>query len=304
MRSASHRVIEQALLSDDELHELQRAALVNTENPFLIQQDVQQQLLGERTSSYAGNGYEFAEHRRYVAGDDMRFINWRSLARTGKLYRKVFHEERRPQCYFIVDRRAPMRFGTRHQLKVTCAVRQAIALLYQARQQQLVTACVVMEDQANWLKPAQGDTNLHTIIQQLNSPCPPVAFSQPQVPLDAVLNELAVRLSPGCIIYILSDFHDLQSASSGSLYHLAQQHKLVSLHIMDPIEQDLPAASHFQLHDEYLGTVIDINTGDKLLRRQFAQAMQQRQQQIEQQLKQTGAEYHMLLTDEHGGRHG
>jgi len=303
-RPHSTRAIYQPLLNDVELQQLQQAALATGDNPFLIDSDVQQLLLGERTSSFAGSGYEFAEHRRYVAGDDVRFIDWRVMARTGKLYRKVFHEERRPQCYLIVDRRAAMRFGTRTQLKVTRAVRQAIRLLYQARQQQLVTGCVILEDQADWIKPGQGATNLHSMIQQLNSPCPPLPLSQAQVALDTVLSELAVRLTAGCIIYIISDFHDLQAASSATLYHLAQQHSLRAQHIIDPVEQKLPAASQYQLLDERSGKLINIDAGNPLLSRQFEQAMHKKHNHIEQWIKQAGGQYQTLSTDGPGDPHG
>lgn len=303
-RLRSPGVIYQPLLNNSELQELQQAALAASDNPFLIDGDVQQQLLGERTSSFAGSGYEFAEHRRYVAGDDVRSINWRAMARTGKLYRKVFHEERRPQFYLLVDRRAPMRFGTRGQLKVTRAVRQAIQLLYQARQQQLVTGCVILEDKAIWIKPGQGATDLHMCIQQLNSPCPPQPLSQQQAPLDSVLSELVVRLAPGCIIFILSDFHDLQANSSATLYHLAQQHQLHTLHIIDPIEQKLPAASHYQLHDEVSDKIIDIHAGNQPLKQQFEQAMRKKQKYIEQLITQAGGQYRILFTNDQGESHG
>lgn len=298
---ARHRptaLVDQPLLNDHELQQLQQSALVATDNPFLIQRDVQQQRLGERTSSFAGSGYEFAEHRRYVAGDDMRFINWRAMARTGKLYRKVFHEERRPQLYLLVDRRAAMRFGTRTQLKVTAAVRQAIHLLHQARQQQLLIGAVILEQQAHWLRPSQGGTELHSLIQQLNRPCPPLPMMQAEASLPAVLNELAVRLAPGCIIYLLSDLHDLDATCAGTLYHLAQQHRLHARQILDPAELSMPAAGSYQLVDEQTTATLTIGRDDHALRQQFATAMHQQQQVRQDLLQHSGADYRLCMSDE------
>lgn len=287
---------DRPLFNEIELQLLHRHALMAQDNPFLIHTDVQHPLLGERTSSFSGNGYEFAEHRRYVAGDDMRFIDWRVLARTGKLYRKVFHEERRPQLVLVVDRRAAMRFGTRNQLKVSSAVGQAIRLAYQARQQNILTGGVILEDSANWIQASQSAMGIGNIIQHLNRPCPPLPMAQPRFSMASILNELAVRLTPGCIIYLLSDFHDLDTSSSSSLFHLAQQHRLYARHILDPAELQLPASGQLTLYDDQSGQAITIDTGDTALARRFAHDMQQKRLTVGELLQGAGAEYQLHMS--------
>ena len=295
-------VVDRPLLNELELHILQQHALSLHDKPFVMHKDVQHQLLGERTSSFSGSGYEFAEHRRYVSGDDMRFIDWRVMARTGKLYRKVFNEERRPQVYLLVDRRAPMRFGTHTQLKVSCAVRQAIRLLHQARQQQLLTGCVILEREAIWLRPSQSRLEGHNVIQQLNQPCPPRAFNEPGVTLNAVLSELAVRISPGCIIYLLSDFHDLDDSSRASLYHLAQQHQLNAIQFLDPLELELPDTNNLPLYDEQSQQLISIAPTDNTLRKAFHSTALAKQQQVQTLIEASGGRYRLIMTD--GDAHG
>ncbi|MDH5446606.1 MAG: DUF58 domain-containing protein [Gammaproteobacteria bacterium] len=299
--SVRHRghasIVHQPLLNDIEIQQLQRQALSSINNPFAMNLDVQHQLLGERTSSYSGSGYEFAEHRRYANGDDMRFIDWRVMARTGKLYRKVFHEERRPQVYLVVDRRSPMRFATRTQLKVTCAIKQAIQLLYQARQQQLLSGSVILEETATWTQASQSNTHLHNLIQQLNGPCPPNTGNK-QAELINVLNELAVRLTPGCIIYLISDFHDLDESASSVLYHLSKQHRLHALHVLDPAELALPSQGRFVLYDDNTKQNINIDSNDANLTKQFATDMQQRRLEVEKTIRNTGGDYRLLMTDE------
>lgn len=301
-RSAQGHEFDQPLFNDIELQLLQRHALSSHDNPFLMHTDVQQTLLGERNSSFAGSGYEFAEHRRYVAGDDPRFIDWRVMARTGKLYRKVFHEERRPQLMLVVDRRGPMRFGTHTQLKVSMAVGQAIRLAYQARQQNMLTGCVNLEHNANWLQASQSAMGVHNIIQQLNRPCPPLSMTDTDYSLGSVLHELTVRLMPGCIIYLISDFHDLVEADSSALYHLAQQHQLYARHILDPAELELPTVGQLTLFDDQTGQTISIDTGDTSVAKQFAHDMQHKRQTVASLLQNSGAEYQLRMTgdDSHG----
>ena len=94
--STDHALIHKPLLNSQDLLTLHASASAGI-NPLSSEQEVATLLIGERSSSYAGSGYEFAENQLYVAGDDSRFINWRMLAKTGKLYRKKFVEERRPE---------------------------------------------------------------------------------------------------------------------------------------------------------------------------------------------------------------
>ena len=294
---ATERAVDRPLLNDLELQLLQQHALTQHDNPFVMYRDVQQPLLGERTSSFAGSGYEFAEHRRYANGDDIRFIDWRVMARTGKLYRKVFHEERRPPVYLVVDRRAPMRFGTHTQLKVTAAVRLAIRLLHQANQQQLLTGGVLLEQQAEWLRRSQGHSETWQLIQQFNRPCPPLPFTATTLQLDAVLHELAVRLSPGCIIFLLSDFHDLDDNASAVLYHLAQQHQLNAVQFLDPVEWQLPDTATLSLYDEQEQNVLHIDTANTELHRQFHAERQAAQQQVQGVIESAGGHYRLIMTD-------
>lgn len=298
---ASSSAVHRPLLNDIELQQLQQQALIQINNPFLVYTDVQHQLLGERPSSFSGSGYEFAEHRRYVAGDDPRFIDWRVMARTGKLHRKVFHEERRPQLYLVVDRRAAMRFGTRDALKVTRAVKLAIQLLTQARQQNMLTGAVLLEEQSQWIPCSQSSSASHNLVQQLNRPCPPLSLQQDESALGNVLHELAVRLTPGCIIYLVSDFHDLDDSASSVLYHLSQQHRLFARHILDPVEMALPKQGELALYDELNQQGIDIPVKDHQLASQFKHDMLQRQQTIKSLIEAAGGEYRLWLNemDEH-----
>ena len=88
---------------------------------------------GAYDSVFHGRGMEFDESRLYQAGDDVRTIDWRLMARTGRVHTKLFHEERERPVRMLVDARPSMRFGTRDSFKSVLAARAAATLAWAAR---------------------------------------------------------------------------------------------------------------------------------------------------------------------------
>ena len=83
---------------------------------------------GQRSSRFRGRGIDFAETRAYQPGDDIRHIDWRVTARTGRMHTKVFHKERERPILLLADLGPQTFFGTRQRLK-SLAVAELTALL-------------------------------------------------------------------------------------------------------------------------------------------------------------------------------
>src|SRR5688572_7331295 len=81
-------------------------------SPLLAQVVVEGFLNGLHRSPYHGFSVEFADHREYVAGDDLKYLDWALFARTDHYYVKRFEEETNLRCYLLLDRSASMAFGT------------------------------------------------------------------------------------------------------------------------------------------------------------------------------------------------
>lgn len=289
---------QRPLLDGLELQRLQQFALSRLNSPLTAQRDVQQLLLGDRLSTFTGNGYEFAENRLFQAGDDARFINWRLYARSGEVYRKVFHEERRPQLWLVVDRRSSMRFGTRTRLKVTAAVRQALVHLYQAQQQQIAVGAVLLEEPLAWLAASTSASVQQDMITRMTRACPPLDEDHAAVAMDTVIRQLQSRLLPGSIVILLSDFHDLQQYQLANLHQLAQQHTVMAVQILDDIELRLPHSGRYRIADSDGVTTILLDCNDTAEKEKIEQQLQLRQQQIAQWLTGAGIHYRHLLTSE------
>jgi uncharacterized protein (DUF58 family) len=89
---------------------------------------------GQQSSRLYGRGMDYAESRVYQAGDDVRRLDWRLTARSGKLHTKLFQEDREGSLLILMDTHASMRFGTRVRFKSVQAARTAAcAAWYAAR---------------------------------------------------------------------------------------------------------------------------------------------------------------------------
>jgi uncharacterized protein (DUF58 family) len=211
--------------------------------------------LGDERSVYRGLGLDYEESRPYQAGDEPRYINWQLTARTGELYSKVFREERRPGVFVVVDRRAAMRFGTRTRLKVTQAARVATCIAFAAQQGHHALAGVMLQPGPCWLTQRSGEQAALALAHAAGAPCPPLATEETSnrgresaaPDLASVLKQLQVMLTPGSILYLISDFMDLSAAQRPLLAQLAARHAVHAIHIVDPAEQALPPVGKVRL---------------------------------------------------------
>jgi uncharacterized protein (DUF58 family) len=294
--SWSSRFSPPPLVDEQTLQALHQAATSPLAPTLLARREVQHVLLGERQSAFAGRGYEFAENQLYTPGDEARFINWRVLARTGQLYRKTFYEERRPPLWLILDRGASMRYGTRTRLKVAQAVQLALFHLFLAQRHGLLTGAVLLDSKPSWIAPTQDRASQQMLIKALCAPCPPLAETEHTAGLRAVLQQCQVQLTPGCIVILYSDFHDLQAADMPLLHALAQHHSVAARHILDVSEQTLPSRGEYNFaHGE---SVTTLDCHDAALATRYRQHMQQRQATLADWFRQAGIEYQLYRADE------
>lgn len=235
-------------------------------------------LIGETLSSHRGRGFEFEENRAYQVGDEPRLLNWRLYARTGELYTKVFTEERRPQVFLLVDRRASMRFATQRQLKVSLAAEIAACYAWQAWHQALAVGGLILNEAAQWFDPAMGDVALHALVQSLAAPCPALAFEDSQPDFGEVLRLLMHRLPGGSFVLLISDFSDFDPGAAMPLLHqLAALHTVQAIQILDPIESRLPESGDFLIEDGTATRPLRIDGRDDLQQTLYTRTFKARQ---------------------------
>ena len=281
------------LVSESQISTLRQLAAQATPTQLDLNLEVHHRMLGEQLSPFAKSGFEYAETRLYQYGDNIRFINWRRYANSGQLFINTFHEERRPQCWILLDRRASMRFGTRVRLKVAQAATLALYHLFKAQAQQFDIGGIILDEDNHWYEAKSSNTGFQPLIEHICSPCPPLE-DKANDQFTKSLRLLKARLAPGCLIIILSDFIDLTASDLSTLNGLSNQHSVYALHMVDPIEKTLPNQGHFQIFNTLDDSITDLNCSQPGTKNQFQDRLRSRLDQIKQQLKQSQVLYQQV----------
>ena len=253
---------------------------------------------GDARSAHLGRGLDFEEVRAYQAGDDIRAMDWRTTARTGEPYMKVYREEHHPALHVIVDRGASMRFGTQHQLKVTQAARVAILAAVLESSAHACVGGTIMDSPPIALPCFAKQAGILQLAKASAAPCPPLPH-----PVETnthwldVLRHIAVSLLSGSRLLLLSDFHWLRPEDAPLLAHLALHHDVAAIHISDPVEHELPALGRMQFYDLAQQGSRWIDTNNRRVREHFSTAAAQQQKSIAGLLAQLDIDYFPLSTN-------
>jgi uncharacterized protein (DUF58 family) len=221
---------------------------------------IRAQQSGGYQSAFKGRGMEFDETRLYQPGDDIRSIDWRVTARTGKTHTKLFREEREKPVFISVDNRPAMQFATRGVFKSVQAKKLAALLAWVANQQgDRIGGQVFSQSSCKELKPQNGK---HSVLHFLNAL---VVANKPAENTDFTLPQALFRLSqharPGSLVYIISDFRGMNNQVENYLLKLSEHCDVVLIFIYDPLEKGLPTQGRYRFTDEAREVVID--TSDK-----------------------------------------
>jgi uncharacterized protein (DUF58 family) len=221
--------------------------------PLLATQVVEGFITGLHASPFHGFSNEFAEHRKYVAGDALRDLDWRAYARTDRYYIKRYKEETNLRCRLLLDTSASMRFASGETSKLQYACRLAACLAYLChRQRDAVGLCLCGARGARDLAPSAKAAHLVELMRQLES-----VEAGGVARLENALEEVAERMHRRGLVVVLSDLLDNEDTLLRSIRHLRHRlHEVVLFHILDPAEEELP---YRRIHE-----FVDLETGEEL----------------------------------------
>ena len=249
--------------------------------PLVAQREVHDHHAGDWPSARLGRGLDFEEARPYAPGDDVRDMDWRSTARLGHPYVKIYREERQPTWHLVLDRGPTMRFGTRRRLKVTQAARLALLVAFHANERNAAVGATLWDHPDLLLDARHGRAAMLALAQALVAACPPPTAGQPWGPSAQTtegehdrqrLQTLAAELPRGSRVWLLSDFAWLAPMHTTALARLAQHTELRPVRISDPIEQALPDLGRVRFDDIGQGRARWIDTSSRRARAAFAQS--------------------------------
>jgi uncharacterized protein (DUF58 family) len=204
---------------------------------------------GNYLSSFKGRGMEFDETRPYTPGDDVRNLDWRVTARTGKVHTKQFREERERPVFIAVDARNPMFFATRGVFKSVQAARLAALLAWSAQQRgDRIGGQVFTDSGSVELKPEYGRSAVLRLLQKLTEVGPGEVRPETQ-PMDDFLSRLSRHVRPGSLVFLLSDFRQMGHSGETSLIRLRRHCDVTLVLLSDPLEESLPSRGRYRFGD-------------------------------------------------------
>ena len=249
---------------------------------------------GAYVSRFKGRGMEFDEARLYQPGDDIRSIDWRVTARTGKTYTKVFREERERPVFISVDDRLTMHFATRGVFKSVLAAKLAGLLAWAAEHHgDRIGGQLFSEQDCYELKPQNGR---HAVLRFLNALVKPQQSADKHFTLSQVLARLNQHARPGSLVYIVSDFRGINDESETHIAKLSRHCEVVLIFIYDPLESSLPVKGRFRFTDERSDVVVD--AGDQKGLSDYHQRFTERQQRLESLAKKRGLAFIQCSTQD------
>jgi uncharacterized protein (DUF58 family) len=219
-------------------------------------QTIQSKLAGSYLAKSKGRGMEFDEVRHYQTGDDVRTIDWRVTARTGKVHTKLFREEKERPVFILTDLNHSMQFGSTLLLKSVQAAHLAALIAWHVKKSgDKLGGLLFHQQQIRELKPAGRSVAvlryLHQLIelqqqsllwvqQQMQQPTARLPESK-SIDLATALGQLRRLARPGSLLFIISDFQQLDATCLRHLQALRLHNEIRICQISDPLEQQLPA---------------------------------------------------------------
>ncbi|MBB5210589.1 DUF58 domain-containing protein [Microbulbifer hydrolyticus] len=249
---------------------------------------------GNLLTRYRGRGMNFEEVRYYQPGDDVRSIDWRVTARTGKTHTKLFQEERERPVVILLDLRSPMFFGSQNAFKSVAACSIASALCWAGLQHgDRIGALLFSDHGVDTVRPRRSHhavlAAIHGMVETAGALDSPIASGGSQ-PLSVLLEEARRIARPGSALFLISDCHDMDESCEQPLYLLTRHADLQVLRITDPLEQQLPEQA-MTISDGKQRTFL--GKSSRALRQQFAN----HQYQVREQTAQLCRRLHLPLVD-------
>lgn len=227
-------------------------------------------ITGLHRSPYHGFSVEFAEHRPYMPGDEIRHVDWKIYGKTDRYYIKQYEEETNLKAYLILDTSRSMGFAGGGRIsKLAYASHLAAALAYlMVRQQDAVGLAAFDETLHTYHPPHATRSYLRQLLIALDRMAPAKTTGAGRS-----LHQVADRVRRRGLVIVLSDLLDDPAQVMTALKHFRhKKNEVLVMHILDPLERTFafPADANFE----------DLETGERMMtqpwqiRRAYGEAMQ------------------------------
>ena len=210
-------------------------------------------IIGHHRSPYHGFSVEFAEHRSYGPGDEIKHIDWKLFGKTDRLYVKRYEEETNLRAHIILDTSKSMLYSSAEVSKLSYANSLAASLSYlMINQQDAVGIAKFSEKIDTFIPPKARPSHLNLILSQLDD-----KDSGNDTQIGMVLHELADRIKKRGMVILISDLLDKPENIMKGLKHFRHQNQeVIVFHIQDRKESEFDFDTRTKFFDMETGEEI------------------------------------------------
>ncbi len=211
---------------------------------------------GMHRSPHHGFSTEFADHREYVPGDELRHLDWLALARTDRYYIKRYEQETNLRCYLLLDCSSSMAYASGGMSKFEYGCYLAATLGYlMIRQQDSVGLVLFDEVIRRNIPPRSTPTHLDYLFKQLEA-----AKTGKQTNVSRTIHDIAESIHRRALIILISDMYDDPTEVRRALQHFRhKKHEVIVFHVLDPFEVDFPFTRMVSFEDMETGEQLQLD---------------------------------------------
>jgi uncharacterized protein (DUF58 family) len=192
---------------------------------------------GLHKSPYHGFSVEFAQHREYTPGDDLRFLDWKVYGRSDRLYIKQYEQETNLRAYVLLDASESMDYRSENQSKFDYAATLAASISYLTMEQQDSAGLVLFDRMVTKFVHAQcSPLHLKVLVTEMEA-----TKATEKTDLGHVLHDVAERIKNRSLVILISDLMDqVESIVSGLQHFRHKKHDVIVIHVLDEYEARFP----------------------------------------------------------------
>jgi uncharacterized protein (DUF58 family) len=245
-------------------------------------------MLGNNASLFQGEGFEFSELREYVYGDDVRKIDWKTTAKLGKPFVKIYKEERELNVVVVSMISGSMYFGTVKQKSDVVAEVVATLGFSAVKNSDLFSHMLFADKMYDLSKASKKLFSVHKAVEDV------VGFDplEKEADFSALVETLVTRLRKKALLFIVSDF-----VGDIDLKLLAKKHDIFAVIVRDRFEENPCELGYLRLIDMETKQSFegDVNAGTL---KKYSQALHDNDEKLYKQFKKQGVRFTKIYTDE------
>ncbi len=251
---------------------------------------------GTNRSIFTGRGMEFEEARIYQPGDDVRAIDWRVTARTGKVHTKLYREERERPVYILLDCRSMMHFGTRVRFKSVLAAQLAAQLCWVGIDGgDRVGGFILSQDGHKDFPATRTRQGMLWFLNAVAGATHTIDYSSVgETPLHMAVRRLRHVVRPGSLVFIISDFSDFSEACEAQIKRLSVHAHITNIQVYDQLDIRLPGSGDLRITDGH--SIVSLASLGPEQLQTYEHEFADRQFRLERMCARRGMALHMLTT--------